>query len=418
MAPADPRIIHDSSAITPPPTPTETKHPGSSSSSSASSTSIPKRVDPVTSTTGRIRGRSLEEKSVSTEPIPFPFWFSEYEISDWKKPLGSGLWSDVYLAKPCLPSATPSPSTQLTSILTPPLTPTKSRASSLSKREQLPQVPKAYAIKIPTSRTAKQVLSDEARVLSYLSRCPDSEKYIVPFYGQDMRTEALVLKAMNTTPETWVHKDLDSLGESERARKLATVYPSLALNLLRGLEWLEDKGCIHADIKPSNILLSTSEHTLHAVYSDFSSATLSHASSSSSSQPSAPLGGGTWDFLDPAILSKSSPQLLPTPVSDLWSLAITLLYVIIGASPFECAGSNVFRRREIIKHGQPLPYAFHGDEGLRNQQRLSNLSKSLGWDVGRWFGMVLKRDPAHRCDVGTWCRELEAGVSRSGVVRI
>lgn len=337
---------------------------------------------------------------------------SDYEITDKKKPLGSGLWSDVYLAVPSLPkpATTEQVGLDVGAGMTPPITPVKSRASSLSKR-CVPDLPAAYAIKFPASKSAKQVLDEEAKVLSYLSRWPEVERYIVPFYGQDTRTGALVLKAMGMTLETWIEKELNALTESARTQKLATIFPDLALNLLHGLEWMEDKGCTHADIKPSNIMLSNlSSSTLHAVYMDFSSSTLSTLPASSDAKTSAPLGGGTWDFLDPILVAKSTTSVAPSAHSDLWSLAITLLYLVIGTSPFECAGSNVFRRREIVKHGTPLAYTAYGDDGPRNMARINALSKALSFDMQTWFAQALHKDVSKRAGVSSWRRDLEGAL--------
>ncbi|KAF2008171.1 hypothetical protein P154DRAFT_17211 [Amniculicola lignicola CBS 123094] len=383
----DPRILHDSGAITPPFTPTGPSHGHSHSASSAysltGSLSSLRRGD-STASTGSRRGILVEEKEQpgSTELKKFPYWETDYEITDKKKPLGSGLWSDVYQATPCLPtlSSDETPSSALSgngTNPTPPITPTRFRKASLTQ-DGLPNLPPAYAIKVPASRSAKAVLSFEAKTLSYLSRFPDSDKYTVPFYGQDMRSEALVLKAMDCTLESWIDTHLNTLSEPLRAQKLAQVFPDLALQLLNGLEWMHDHGCIHADIKPSNILLSPEPPTLSStppvprlVYSDFSSASLSTLTASdqdpTTKPPPAPLGGGTWDYLDPILLTKPSPP--PCAASDLWGLAITLLCLVLGCSPFDAEGTNVYRRREVIKQGVPMAYLRHGDLEMRNGRR-------------------------------------------------
>ncbi|KAF2119367.1 kinase-like domain-containing protein [Lophiotrema nucula] len=415
MSGEDFRMLHDSGAITPPPTPTRVSHSKNSSTSSAYSLSSLRRGDSVSSTTSRRRGPSLDEseRPGSTDLRRFPYWVSDYDIADKKKPLGSGLWSDVYLAKPSL--RRPSPSSEQPPILagpemTPPITPIKSRSGSLSSR--VPITPKAYAIKVPASKSSKKVLDEEAKVLSYLSRFPESERYIVPFFGQDTRSSALVLKAMDTTLEDWIHNTLNTLPEPDRAKMLTDVFPSLASTLINGLQWMQAHTCVHADIKPSNILLSLFLTMPSAVYSDFSSATITTlpSNSDSDSRPEAPLGGGTWDFLDPTLVAKASDPKTPTPESDLWALAMTLLYLVIGASPYDCAGSNVFRRREFVKQGCPVGYVAYGDDGPRNLRRTKALSEALGFDVKEWFEKVLEKDPRKRVGVEEWRGELDAVV--------
>ncbi|KAF2249741.1 hypothetical protein BU26DRAFT_518299 [Trematosphaeria pertusa] len=435
MGSSGPPLLHDSGAVTPPPTPTGTTHSKSHSASSiASSLSSLRRGDSTSSTRARSRRDTIDEseKPGSTQPRKFPYWLSEYEIEVDEKGkktcLGSGLWSDVYLAKPCLPN----PVDQVPSIaapgaeMTPPITPVHSRASSLSK-EKLPQVPPAYAIKVSASRSAKQVLGEESRILSHIVRFPDAEQYVVSFYGQDTRTEALVLKAMDGTLEGWVQKELNALPEPARVNRLAEVFPVIAAHLLDGLAWIQDKGCTHADIKPSNILVSapssfpspstSASPAPHTVYSDFSSALLPSlpSPSPSSCKPKTPLGGGTWDFLDPTLLSKSAAPISPSPETDLWSLAITLLSLVLGASPFDCAGANQYRRREFIKQGVPLSYAAYGDDGARNLNRMAALSRGIGLDVQKWFAGVLSREVGRRVGLAEWRAELERAEEKEGV---
>jgi serine/threonine protein kinase len=406
-------------AITPPPTPTHSKTNSASSISWAESL---RRGDSTRSTaSARRRLPSIDEseRPGSTALKTFPHELTDYEM---REKLGSGLWSNVFLAEPCLPKLSGPSSSSPDAIrgvgeVTPPITPVKSRTSSLSKAA-VPDLPRAYAVKVPNGKSAKKVLQVEAKTLSYLSRFAASDEHVVGFYGMDTRTGALVLKAMDTTLEDWMYHDLNARSEAARAQKLAEVFPQLALDLLNGLTWMRDKACVHADIKPSNVLLSASApgSALHAVYSDFSSATLS-ALLTPDGTPAAPLGGGTWDYLDPILVTKASSPALPSADSDLWSLAITLLSLVIGASPFDCA-TNVFQRREIIKHGTPLSYAAYGDDGPRNLKRIHELSRELGLDMQTWFAKALVKAPAQRVGLAAWKQELEHAVLASRISRI
>ncbi|OCK81389.1 hypothetical protein K432DRAFT_381341 [Lepidopterella palustris CBS 459.81] len=343
----------------------------------------------------------------STDLREFPYGIIEYEI-DKTKLLGTGLWSDVYFAAPSLPKATSTTSPtevpyNTESILTPPLTPVKHRNSlSRSSAAALPPIPCAYAIKVPTSRQAKAVFEAEARILSYLSSFPRAGDHIVPFFGLDTRNQAIIMGALPQTLETFVTTELASLSEEGRTEKLASIFPPLALYLIRGLEWLTEKGCVHADIKPGNILLSD---TVRPIYADFSSAIFLYEQPTSQG----PLGGGTWDFLCPSLLrsaASAAGRLTPSTKTDLYSLAIALLYVIIGGSPFDSAGSNAFRRREMAKSGNPLLWAFGGDEGWKSEKRIKELSKRVGWDVQQFLKMGLEKLEM-RVEVGVWREELE-----------
>ena len=297
--------------------------------------------------------------------------------------------------------------------MTPPVTPVRSRDTSLPKTD-VPHMPSAYAIKEPSGRTAQRVLGGECRILSYLSRFPDAEKYIVPFYGQDMRTESLVLGLMDGTLEDWIQKEMNELSEESRATKLAEVFPILASQLLDGFLWITQKRCTHGDLKPANILVSSSPTTPtsppHAVFTDFSSSILT-----TSLDPSKkPVGGGTYDYLDPTLMTKASATTLPTPETDLWGLAITLLVVVLGASPYHRVASSEVMKREIIKQGDPLAWLGQGDNGGRNMLRLRALEKALAWDVTRWFTAVLVKDASGRVGAGEWRDQLEQGVGKMG----
>jgi serine/threonine protein kinase len=294
--------------------------------------------------------------------------------------------------------------------MTPPVTPDHSRDVSLS-RTQFPRIPSAYAIKEPSGRTAQRVLGDECRILSYLSRFPDAEKYIVPFFGQDMRTEALVLGLMDGTLEDWAQEDLNEPSEDQRTAKLAEVFPRLASQLLNGFIWMTSKNCTHGDIKPGNILITSSSGSApHAIFTDFSSSTLS----TSPDPTKNPIGGATYDYLDPALMTKASAKTLPTPETDLWALAITLLFVVIGASPYTRVASSEVMKRDIIKQGNPLAWMAQGENGMRNMQRMGTLAARLSWDVTGWFKAALAKDASARVGFEEWRDQLERGVGMMG----
>jgi serine/threonine protein kinase len=219
---------------------------------------------------------------------------------------------------------------------------------------------------------------------------------------------------MDDTLEGWIQKTLNTLDEASRAAKLAAVFPSIALALLKSLEWMQDKSCTHADIKPSNVLVSSSSSstsntiTPKPVYTDFSSTILSRLDATIESCAS-PLGAGTWDYLDPSFLSSSS-TISPSTASDLWSLAITLLFLILGSSPYDAFKGNKYQQREMIKSGCPLQCMRHDDQGIRNINRVQKLSRDLDFDLLGWFGKVLVKDGAKRVGLKEWIGELEGTV--------
>jgi hypothetical protein len=378
--------MHNSGAITPPATPTSShSRTYSASSDFLTSLSSLRRGDSTSSLTSR---PSLDEtpRPGSTELLAFPYLVTDYTVQTDSKgrrtPIGSGAWSDVYLATPSLPL---SPDRPITPDPVPSRTKSKANVNVLS----------LYAIKVPSSTSAKKVLDAEARILSYLSRFPCASTHIVPFHGLDARTHALVLGAMDCTLDTWADTHLNTLNEAARAATLAAVFPRLAHSLLDSLAWLHDKQCVHADIKLANILLSNST----PVFSDFSSSILTHIPSSP------PSGAGTWDFLDPSLLSPRDPA-SPSTATDLWALGVTLLSVVLGGSPYKAFGANKFQQREIIKNGDPLGCVGYGDDGDVLRGRLKGLSGALGWDVESWFARVLVKDNGRRVGIEAWRAEL------------
>ncbi|KAF2848375.1 kinase-like protein [Plenodomus tracheiphilus IPT5] len=401
---------HGDGSITPPATPTGASHikTGSPSSDFLSSLSGLRRGDSAISLSGPQRHSA--SKPGSTEVIIFPNHSIDYEFrtdaKGRKKTIGEGAWSNVYLATPTLPTVTEN--VHMTG-MSPPLTPVHSREPSSVSSNTL-AIPRLYAIKVPAMTSARKVLGAEAKILSYLTRFPNAHEHIVPFFGLDPRTGSLILKAMDATLESWITNELNTVSEPLRAKKLAEIFPTIALSLIDSLEWMQEKDCIQADIKPSNILIdSTPSGVPKAVYTDFSSAILTKPGATIDSAAS-PLGAGTWDYLDPKLLSSSNPAPLSAS-TDLWSLAITLLYLVIGRSPYDAFKSNKYQQREMIKSGSPLQCLGYEDVGTVNMKRLSSLSKDLCFDVQKWFEMVLVKDPASRASLKEWRGALVAALA-------
>jgi serine/threonine protein kinase len=359
--------------------------------------------------------------SIHSHPVPlqlFDYETLEYVIlvdkEDKKRPIGSGVWSDVYLAAPSVPKPVDQSHLMLpSSVKSSPVAPIKSSDSAIGLYA-FPPVPKLYAIKAPASTSSRRVLREEAKILSYLSQFPDSDDHIVQFFGQDPRNEALVLKAMGGTLEDWIKKNLNNLDNGLRATKLAIAFPRIALTLIDSLMWMQDKNCVHADIKPSNILTTEDPASLASVpatvYSDFSSTIL--VAPEIEVHNASPLGAGTWDYLDPSLLrSIDAPE--ASVATDLWSLAITLLFLVIGASPFDGFKHNKFQQREMIKSGQPLQCLAYDDVGIKNMGRMKDLSKALGFDLHKWFAKVLVKDVSKRIVVAEWRDELARATAKA-----
>ncbi|KAL1638453.1 hypothetical protein SLS56_000262 [Neofusicoccum ribis] len=380
-------------------------------------------------------------------------------------PLGAGLWSSVYLASP---TAAGKP----LSLETPPATPVRRRgqsnsvsstdsyttqlSSSTSSSTYIPRATETsasavWAIKAPADRAAFSVIRSEARMLTHIFSHTSPTAYMVPFLGLDPRTGGLLMHALPLTLEDFIRGDLASIQEDQRTRIVASIFPDLAAKLLTGLEWLhEGAGVIHADIKPSNILLrptrpgvtaamlqqrvraSLTEGPLERptllvhssssndsedngvidfepLYTDFSAAIPTHAFPSPSpsdptSPPSSPrnaatgppphLAGGTWDFLAPELCRLHPAPALPSPASDVYALGVALLVLALGESPFDgLAAGNAFRKREMVKTGDAVGFAKAcgggGGAGGRFARVKAEVGRLRGGDGGwDWEGWL------------------------------
>ncbi|KAK7611338.1 kinase-like domain-containing protein [Phyllosticta paracitricarpa] len=203
---------------------------------------------------------------------------TSYTLSN-DAPLGVGAWSSVHLAIPAedcrsipapaaadTPPATPvGRSTQEFSKLTvsPPSTrhsPAASgtQPSGFASLNSIKASSAVWAIKAPINKTALTVIRSEARILSRIfSHQPQlAAHYVVPFHGLDPQTGNLVMDALPLTLDDFINEDLSKLPEPRRTALLANIFPSLAQHLLSGLDWLHTAaGVVHADVKPSNVLL-------------------------------------------------------------------------------------------------------------------------------------------------------------------
>ncbi|KXS94740.1 hypothetical protein AC578_11169 [Pseudocercospora eumusae] len=275
------------------------------------------------------------------EVMAYDFSKIDYEL-ERAKVLGQGLWSTVFLAEQKTTAGN-------SIVLASPRHRRKSRTSSS---------PLLFAVKTRARQDAKAVFHQEARVLSHLQRRSVSSLYVVPFYGLDARNESLVFEAVIGGSLEDLTSRLRVMPEVARHMELISIFPGIAFDLISGLDFLHSNGVIHADIKPGNVLLDISHHTeqrnpvIRARYIDFSAAFMPGKGDSASN------AGGTWDFMAPEQMRIQVELSTPTFASDIWSLGITLLSVMVGGSPYTAAcGNNNFMLREAIKSGDPIGFA-------------------------------------------------------------
>lgn len=345
---------------------------------------VPSSVFTPPATPGKAEFLDDHSSNPAPEILEYDFSKINYEL-DRAKLLGSGLWSDVYLAEPTAPdTAGDSPTT----LLTPPATPQKVPTSLR---------PSLYAVKLPTRPDAHEVFRQEAKVLTHIHRHSSSETYVVPFHGSDPRNSALIFTALQSGSLHDITCRMAQMTELCRHQELVTLFPGLANDLISGLDFLHNMAdVVHADIKPANILLSPSPRhprKLRARYADFSASFI--VSSSESTAPSTPAGGGTWTFLAPEQLRLSKAENEPTPASDVWSLGLTFLSLIVLGSPYTAAcGDNMFRLREGIKAGDPLGFAAMDPPAKKRMQACQSFV-----DCCR---LALQKDKAKRVGAEGW----------------
>lgn len=324
----------------------------------------------------------------------------DYELLKERR-LGSGRWSTVYLATSILASTNSS-----IDMITPPTTPTRSRRSNSFPKTR----PEYYAVKVAANRSSIKALQEEATILSHLSLFPDCEKHIVPFHGYDTRTDSIVFSALPASLEDLTSNELSRLDEAARVTKLASIFPRIAKALTSSLAWLHAADVVHADLKPANILLrpdqplapgtSLLDVSCTPVLADFTSSFRTDINTTSSTAPA--LGGGTYDFLSPELLARPYPP--PSGASDVYALAITLLNIIIGASPYAAAQGNRFHLLEMAKAGRAVDFAM---QEPRSEARLQNTANAIrratGLDVIELLNLGLKKSPDDRISARVWC---------------
>ena len=244
--------------------------------------------------------------------------------------------------------------------------------------------PQLLAVKAPLRRDAHAVLRDEALTLSHVGSIPDHEEHVVPFYGFLSSTDSLVLQAVPLTLSSYVEgataSNIPSTSTMFDPIIGMRAWKSLAQQLIGSIAWLHgEAGVVHGDIKPQNVLLrpyfpvsqKAAENTFPftPLFADFSS---SYVLSQSEPSPSA-LSALTAQYTAPEILAAlTKPHLssVPTPASDVFSLAVTLVAVATGDLRVYPATSEMQRLYMAKSDGyRVLDHVRNGPQGSRVPRR-------------------------------------------------
>lgn len=303
---------------------------------------------------------SLVKRNVST-----PLRFTDdieicRDVDDRRIEFGRGAWSIVYKARsiPAVPM----------SAHTPPASPA---AAS-----------RVLAVKAPLRRDAHPVLKAEALTLTRLNLTPGFEGHVVQFHGIVPETQALVMSAIPLALSTYIEDQADL---RKKQPSTATMFDpvqgldswrDLSRKLISSLSWLHNKaGILHGDIKPHNLLLrpipadkpdtEADAFPYEPLFADFSSA-LDISSDATLGRTS--MSAFTPPFTAPELLSLASLKagdVAPTPASDVYSLAATLLAAATGDLLLYPGSSNMQRLAMAREGHRILEFVRCGTNGSR-----------------------------------------------------
>src|SRR6266576_2401908 len=158
----------------------------------------------------------------------------------------------------------------------------------------------------------------------------------------------------------------------DRVERAGPLAPRLALKLLQEVAWAlgyaHQRGVIHRDVKPANILIERA--TERALVTDFGIA-LGRRTAESAGGPIV----GTARYMSPE-------QACGEPVdarSDLYSLGATFFYAFTGRAPFE--GASLRAQRPGLDHGA-VGAGARWDRGERGSGRGERVTRRAGDDRG------------------------------------
>ncbi|KAI9770040.1 MAG: hypothetical protein M1835_006614, partial [Candelina submexicana] len=289
---------------------------------------------------------------------------------------GKGAWSTVY--KATLLTSTPPTNSAIIDLPTPPPSPVNKGFITTSK---------FLAIKAAGRKDAKPVLEKEARILTYLTaNSQKSSQHVADFLGYDTSRSALILEAVPLTLSDYT----TGLAATTRQRTTTTSrsepvigtrqWLTFTSNLVAGLKFLKDKGVVHGDIKPQNILLRETTPTLSPstscdddntptytpLFADFSSSHVLTPTTLSTSIEE--ISAVTAEYTAPELLLAlrlSNPnRAVATFATDIFALGVTLIQVAIGESCYSGAGNGMMKSM-MMNEGRPMEFARGGEGFMR-----------------------------------------------------
>ncbi|KAG2038121.1 kinase-like domain-containing protein [Suillus americanus] len=218
------------------------------------------------------------------------------------KEIGFGNWGSVWLCRP--------------------------KSSSSSNKHKDVEVAVKLVHRSKTSTTAARVRSLWNEMKIVRSFKADPHPSIIPFHSFII-TPSYALITMAYLP-TLVPVEVSEPRAKEWFR-----------SLLSGVHFLHERGVVHNDIKPANILLS---HKNIPVLVDFGFAEKYDLSSPKAFHSN--LAYGTPEYLSPE-RARGLPH--DTRKSDMWSLGVTFFEILVGRTPFEYEEGEQFSSKADLE---------------------------------------------------------------------
>jgi serine/threonine protein kinase len=189
------------------------------------------------------------------------------------------------------------------------------------------------AIKIPGDEDVDlEAVRQEAALWVHASGHPN----VLPIIDADIYDE-LVIIVSEYAPDGSLSKWLSGHGGKAPSVESAI---EMTLGILAGLEHLHERGIIHRDIKPDNILLQRETPRL----ADFGIARILKTTSQSTAATGTPV------YMPPeAFDGKRSEQ------TDIWSVGVIFYQLLAGRLPFPQADMTSLLSAIITKEPEPLP---------------------------------------------------------------
>ncbi|KAL2008911.1 hypothetical protein VTN00DRAFT_7105 [Thermoascus crustaceus] len=309
---------------------------------------------------------------------------------------GRGVWSVVYMAT--------SRGTLQSGRTTPPTSPATAN--------------RVLAVKSPLRRDAHSVLQGEALTLTRISCTPGKERHVVPFHGFVPSSRSIVMSAVPLALSTYIEDRAAVAREKFSTRTMfepvlgMSQWFDLARKLIAGLSWLHNgPHVVHGDIKPHNFLLrprpmsddesKPDPFPYDPLYTDFSSA-YDFSGTPAFKSPGTSMSALTPPFAAPELLSIStlkSPDVVPTPASDVFSLAVTLLAAATG-DLLLYPGASSMQRLAMSRDGhRVLDYVRSGANGSRAPRN---------GPVDQTLKPAVSKEPSERITPDGWLRLIDA----------